>query len=134
MELIDDRLLPRSAFPAAILPAKAPRVDHLARSMDIVGLEARGRVRDAPVFIDTKAIVAAGSGPVGYKLKPAPLKRRHRQDHIPKTEVNLIGRGCPEPKPHPAIGPHLCPEGHTMPLLHRFSAAMRRASARPCNG
>ena len=60
MQLKKYALVPGAAGPIAGLPPERILTDDLARPMRVVGLEARGRVRHGPFFIDEKMVTRTG--------------------------------------------------------------------------
>ena len=62
VQLVDHRLAPRPAGPGVVAPLVGLRVDHLARPVDVLGLEARGRVGNQQLAVDAVAVARAGAG------------------------------------------------------------------------
>ena len=78
MQFVENRLVPGPAAPPRIGPAIGRRVDHLARSVDIVGLIARRRIGNAHAVRQHETIARTGARPVGNQLVPAAGERLHR--------------------------------------------------------
>src|SRR5690242_506659 len=78
VQLIDDRLLPRAAAPVRIAPNMSSGVDHLARSMHVLGLVAGGRVGHALPAWEGETVRRAGARPVRYQFVPALVGGLHR--------------------------------------------------------
>src|SRR5262249_16617316 len=59
LHLLKDQILPPDVVPAGIGPGKSVRIDNLRGTVDALGLEARGGVRERPAAIDAIAIAIA---------------------------------------------------------------------------
>ena len=103
--LVHHRFGPGPAAPAAVGPAEGGGVDHLARSMHVLGLEARSRVGHAQAVGQFVAVAATGPSRVGFELVPAVRPGRQRDRLGPSLQPEqhaLAGRG-EEAETHAAV-------------------------------
>src|SRR6516162_214070 len=87
MHLIDDRLLPPAAAPVGVAPHISRWIGHLAWSVDVLRLKARGRVRDTQPARQHKTILCPGVGSNSDEFMPALAERL--QSHRLAVELNL---------------------------------------------
>ena len=97
VQLVDDQLFRREALPGPVGPAEFPRVHHLRRPVDPLGLVAARRVGERPPAVDLVAIPIPG---------PCP---GHESEEVPVLPL-LEGRACAAPgppasRPRPPCGP-----------------------------
>ena len=71
MQLVQHRLVPRPARASPGAAMVAPRIDHLARPVHVVGLEARDRVGHRLAVVEPEGVAAAGPRGGGGELEPA---------------------------------------------------------------
>jgi hypothetical protein len=60
VQLVDDKVLARHVAPAGVGPGERARVDDLGRTVDAVGLGARGRVGEGAAALEAVAVAVAG--------------------------------------------------------------------------
>ena len=138
MQLVKHRLVPRPALPVRMPPLVAARIDHQARPVHVVGLEARDRVGHRLPVVEPEGIAAAGPCLGGGELEPAIRLCCHRdglvaagqqQRHLalprrPEAKANAaVLQGCAER--------HRMAEGRAHAPLPQAAWQMNRISARP---
>ncbi len=116
MRLVDHRLFPRPPLPVAVLPGIAPRIENLARPVDVVGLEARGRIGDQKLVIHPEAIGLAGLGAFEEKAVPFALGL-HLELALRRPEAGRGERGGPKAEID-AVRPQDGTERHFVEALH----------------
>src|SRR5271166_1436721 len=80
VELVEDCLVPGPSPPALVGPAIGCGIDHLARPMHILRLEARGWVRRLEPGRQREAIERPGGGLVERELVPALPDAAHGEE------------------------------------------------------
>ena len=132
VQLIDDRFMPGPAAPGAVRPGEGAWIHHGARALRILGVEARRRVCDLKVAIDTQAVEAARLRLAADDLKPAARQRLHGKRalcaaHV-QHDVHPACGGRPYSKAHP-VSRQLRAEGHGMAAAQSASHARPRPRA-----
>ncbi len=137
VQFVDDRLFPRSSPPLGIGPAPTPRVDDLAGTEHVLGLETGGGIGHPWPTVDAITITAAGRGPVGHQAEPAVRLAAQGQDGLTgvrfEAEIDPRSPGGPEAEMHPPVGADLGAEGPSTDALnygqHRTRRILREDSA-----
>src|SRR5665811_2638690 len=101
MHLEEHGLRPGQALPVLALPGKA-MVDHLTRSVHVVGLEMRCRIGDFDLAVDLEAVARARAGVLHMRLEPS-VAFRHRDRRV-ENDADLARSGRPEAKGDASIG------------------------------
>src|SRR5580765_8376965 len=127
VQLIDHRLAPRPAVPARALPRIGARVDHLARAIDVLRLEARGRVGHQLLAIDAVLVERAGAGIALHALEPAFALRLHRLGLPVDDEIHGLRRRRPQTEAHAALREHFRAEGHRVNASYRLRRGHQRS-------
>ena len=122
-----------------ILPVEAFGIDDLAGTVHIVGLIARGRIRDVLAAVDAVGIERAGGGEPGNHAEPAVVLRRHLQSRLggatAQAQLDLARARRPQAEAHPPVGLYLRTERHGMSAFHAAcvrSCKIRVEAAYPC--
>ena len=117
VQLVEDRVLPRPPGPVRMLPGVGVRVDHLARAMDVVRLEARHRIRRLQVAVDLEAVAGAGADALDGGFAPSGgigLQRQHPLvAAAAEAERHRFGVRRPQAEAHAGVA-DFRPEGHAM--------------------
>jgi hypothetical protein len=123
MKLVHDRFAPRTSAPCAIRPGKCARIDHHARAVHVVGIEARRRIGHEELAVDAIAISRAGGD--ARRVVAVPAVRCRMQGHHPAVDVDLHGprRRRPEAEVDAIAGDGRS-EGHR--VLPRYCARRGR--------
>src|SRR5579859_6002765 len=127
VQLVDHRLLPRPAFPARVLPWVRARIDHLARTVDVLRLEARGRIGHELAAIDAVVVERPGAGIAFDELEPAFALRLHGLRLAVDHEVHGLGCRRPQAKAHAARREHFRAEGHGVDASYRLRRGHQRS-------
>src|SRR6516164_1452846 len=114
MHLIDDRFLPSAAAPVGVAPHIGRWIGHLAWSVHVLRLKARGRVWDAQPVRQYKTISCPGVGSNSDEFMPALAERL--QSHRLAVELNLdfSVRRSPESEANLPVGFQLGTERHAV--------------------
>ena len=117
VQFVDHRLFPAPPAPGVVAPGEGLRVDDFAGAVDVVGIEARGRVGHAQVAVDEVAVARAGAGCVEPCLVPAVVAAGERNPLAVQFDVDLAGGRGPEAEARGAVL-DLRAEGHVVPPYH----------------
>src|SRR3954471_14914354 len=96
VQLQENAFVPRPPDPAERFPVIA-LIDHLARPVDIFGLEARRRVRHLDLAVDPEPVAIPGLCTRNGELEPAVIAAAHLV-RLPMHQVDALGAGRPEPE------------------------------------
>ena len=140
MQLVDNCFVPGSAGPVVVSPLEFGWINDLARSMDILGIQAGRRIGDFVFTVDPVAVQRTGTRLVTDHFVEARIVPDHRQDlrhaaAVIQGELDPAGTGRPQSESDLPIVRELGPEGHAVPsLCHRYEVSRNSARDRPCNG
>ncbi len=120
MQLVDDRLLPRSAPPVRVLPVEPGGIDHLTGASHVLGLKAGRGIRHGACAIDAIAITAASRRLFRHQLKPAVIQRLHGQSAGAAIQLQLhrLRRGRPQTEANAPVNLHSCAKRHYVSSSH----------------
>ncbi len=141
MQLVDDSFVPGPAGPVVVSPLEFGWINDLARSVDILGVQAGGRIGDFVFTVDPVAVQRTGTRFVtdhfiearivpGHAAGSSPRRGRHpgKSSTLRAPGAHNRNRTCPS-------SVNSAPKGM---LCRRFvtGMAVSRNSARdrPCNG
>ena len=131
VQLVDDGLGPGAAG-EPVAPVERRRVDHLARPVHVVGLEAARRIGDQHPVRQSEPITRAGPGRLGDQLVPALAGRRHRHRlGVVHRDRDRGGARCPKAEPHATVGRDLGTVRHGMASRHGSAQGARSCCERP---
>ena len=86
VKLINDRLFPRLSAPILVLPLKTGCIDHLARTVHVLWLKSRSRVRNFRSAVDLEFVASSGGCLVGYQLKPSSCSLHRKRASVPRID------------------------------------------------
>src|ERR1700737_3459031 len=123
VKLVNHYLFPWPAVPGEIAPIKAGGIDHLAWTMNVLGLKPRDGIGNPWPIIDLILIKTSGFGFCGNEFEPSPFLSAHGKSRLPagKTYTHAVRLRSPKFETNAPVGAALRSKRHGMLTFH-FSA------------
>ena len=102
VELVDDEVAERGRGPVAVRPGERARVDDLARPVDALRLEPRGRVGKRLAAVEREAVAVARGRPAHERLVVPVAHGVEQGGAAVEDNLDALGDGRPDAEPDAA--------------------------------